>query len=129
MAIEAVYIRIILEEIGHKQPPTPLQTDNSMAEAVVNGKMQPKRKNAMDMRFHWLRDQECQEKFRMYWIPGKSNYADYWTKHHPAKHHRNTRKEFLTPNIVLEMLKIEQQNPTTKATQANRHKKEALTRV
>ena len=39
MAREAVYIRIILEELGHKQPPTPLQTDNSMADAVCNGKV------------------------------------------------------------------------------------------
>ena len=52
MAREAVYIRIILDEMGHTQPPTPLQTDNSMAEAVVNGKVQPKRTKAMDMRFH-----------------------------------------------------------------------------
>ena len=42
MAREAVYIRIILEEMGHKQPPTQLQTDNYMAEAVVYGKIQPK---------------------------------------------------------------------------------------
>ena len=49
MAQEAVYIRIILEEMGHKQPLTPLQTDNSIAEAVTNGKIQPKRTNAMDM--------------------------------------------------------------------------------
>ena len=76
MAREAVYIRIILEEMGHKQPPTPLQTDNSMADAVCNGKIQPKRKKAMDMRFHWIRDRECQEQFRIYWQPGKSNYAD-----------------------------------------------------
>ena len=61
MAWEAVYIRIILEEMGHKQPPTPLQTNNSMEEAVANGKIQPKRTNAMDMRFHWLRDRELQE--------------------------------------------------------------------
>ena len=52
MAREAVYIRIILEEMGHKQPPTPLQTDNAMAEAVTNGKVQPKRTKAMDMRLH-----------------------------------------------------------------------------
>ena len=52
MAREAVYIQIILEEMGHKQPPTPLQTDNSMADGVVNGKIQPKRTKAMDMRFH-----------------------------------------------------------------------------
>jgi hypothetical protein len=108
MAREAVYIRIILEEMGHKQPPTPLQTDNSMADAVCNGKVQPKRTKAMDMRFHWLRDRECQQQFRIYWRPGKSNYADYWTKHHPEAHHKNTRKEFLTPHIVLEMLRIEQ---------------------
>lgn len=38
MAREAVYIQIILKEMGHKQPPTPLQTDNSMADGVVNGK-------------------------------------------------------------------------------------------
>ncbi len=42
MAREAVYIRIILEELGHKQLPTPLQTDNAMADAVINGKIQPK---------------------------------------------------------------------------------------
>jgi hypothetical protein len=109
MAREAVYIRIILEELGHKQPPTPLQTDNAMAEAVINGKVQPKRTKAMDMRFHWLRDRECQQQFRIYWRPGKMNYADYWTKHHPEAHHRNIRKEFLTPHIVIEMLRIEQQ--------------------
>ena len=71
MTREAVYIRIILEELGHKQPPTPLQTDNAMAEAVINGKVQPKRTKAMDMRFHWLRDRECQQQFRIYWRPGK----------------------------------------------------------
>ena len=108
MAREAVYIRIILEELGHPQPPTPLQTDNSMADGVVNGKIQPKRTKAMDMRFHWLRDRECQEQFRIYWRPGKLNYADYWTKHHPAKHHQSVRREFLTPYIVVEMLRQEQ---------------------
>jgi hypothetical protein len=107
MAREAVYIRIVLEEMGHKQPPTPLQTDNAMAEAVTNGKVQPKRTKAMDMRFHWLRDRECQMQFRIYWRPGKLNYADYWTKHHPAKHHQNIRKEFITPQIVLKMLRQE----------------------
>ena len=107
-AREAVYMRIILEELGHKQPATPIQTDNAMADAVVNGKIQPKRTKAMDMRFHWLRDRECQEQFRIYWRPGKLNYADYWTKHHAAKHHKNIRKEFITPYIVVEMLRQSQ---------------------
>jgi hypothetical protein len=68
VARKAVYIQIILEEMGHKQPATSLQTDNSMAEADINGKIQPKRTKAMDMRFHWLRDRECQEQFRIHWL-------------------------------------------------------------
>jgi hypothetical protein len=55
----------------------------------------------MDMRFHWLQDRECQQQFRIYWRPGKMNYANYWKKHHPELHHRNIQKEFLTPTIVL----------------------------
>jgi hypothetical protein len=54
MAREAVYIQIILEEMGHAQPPTPLHTDNAMAEAITNGKVQPKRTKAMNMQLHWL---------------------------------------------------------------------------
>ena len=76
-AREAVYIRIILDEMGHKQPATPMQTDNAMAEAVINAKVQPKRTKAMDMRFHWLWDREAQLQFRFYWRPVNSNLADY----------------------------------------------------
>jgi len=60
MAREAVYIRIILNKMGHRQPPTPLQTGNAMADAVINGKVNPKQTKAMDMRFHCLQDRECQ---------------------------------------------------------------------
>ena len=58
-ARKAVYIRIILDKMGHKQPPTLVQTDNSMAEGVINKQIQPKQTKAMDMRFHWLQDREC----------------------------------------------------------------------
>ena len=105
MAREVVYIRIILEEMGHKQPPIPLQTNSSMADGIINGKVVPKHTKAMDMRFYWLRDRKCQEQFRIYWRPGKLNYADYYTKHHPAKHHVQMRQEILTPHTVLEMFR------------------------
>ena len=108
MAREAVYIRIILGELGHKQPATPIQTDNSMANGVLNGKIQPKCTKAMDMRFHWLRNRECQGQFHIYWRPGRLNYADYWAKHHPDRHHEQMRREFLTHYIVLEMLQQQQ---------------------
>ena len=42
MAREAVYMGIVLTEMGHKQPSTPLLTDNATSEAVCNGKIQPK---------------------------------------------------------------------------------------
>ena len=66
-AREAVYIRLILKEMGHPQPPTPIQTDNSTAEGVVNNKIQSKRTKAMDMRFYWLRDRETLKQLRIHW--------------------------------------------------------------
>jgi len=96
-ARKAIEERIILQEIGHEQPATPIQVDNSTAEGIINKRVQPKRTKAMDMQFHWLRDRINQKQFRCYWRPGSTNYADYWTKHHPAAHHRNMRSIFLTP--------------------------------
>ena len=50
----AVPIRKTLEEMGHKQPPTLIQIDNSTANSIVTNKIQPKVTKTMDMRFHWL---------------------------------------------------------------------------
>jgi hypothetical protein len=101
-AREAVPARITLEEMGWPQPPTPVQTDNTMAHGVVTNKIQPRRTKAMDMRFHWLRDRENQKQFRFYWRPGAMNLGDYPTKHHAAAHHKNVRPEYLTPmaNVI-----------------------------
>jgi hypothetical protein len=35
-AWKAVEIQIILEEMGHNQPATPIQVDNSITEGIVN---------------------------------------------------------------------------------------------
>jgi hypothetical protein len=86
-AREAVYLPRILVEMGHPQPKTPIQTDNSTAEGFINSKIQPKRTKSMDMRFKWLKDREAKDQFRFYWRSGKTNLADYFTKHHPAVHH------------------------------------------
>jgi hypothetical protein len=50
----------------------------------------------MDMRFHWLRCRDAQGQFRYYWRPGTQNLADYFTKHHPATHHKSVRPTILT---------------------------------
>ncbi len=38
-AKEVVYIQQILTKMGHPQPKTPIQTDNLMAEGVVNNRI------------------------------------------------------------------------------------------
>ena len=116
-ARKAVEERIILEEMGNKPPATPVQVDNSTAEGIINKRVQPKRTKAMDMRFHWLQDRSMQKQFRFYWHPGPTNYADYWTKHHPAAHHRNMRTVFLTPFSQLLELRKKVNNLTPKGQQ------------
>ena len=101
----AVPIRTTLVEMGHAQPQTPIQTDNSTAHGVITNTIMPKATKAMDMRFHWLRCRDAQGHFRYYWRPGPSNKADYWTKHHPAAHHVNIRPEFLTSQEYLQAFK------------------------
>jgi hypothetical protein len=68
-ARKAVEERIILEEMGHKQPATPVQVDNSTAKGIINKLVQPKRTKAMDMHFHWLQDCSTQKQFQFIGAP------------------------------------------------------------
>ena len=43
------------------------------------------------MRFYWLRDRSTQKQFLITWAAGKTNLADYYTKHHPIIHHKKMR--------------------------------------
>ena len=118
-AREAVPMRQLLTEMGHIQPRTPIQTDNSTACGVVNSNIQPRRTKAMDMRFHWLRCREAQQQFRFYWAPGKTNLGDYWTKHHCAAHHIDKRPTILTPPSIVTALRASlHRNPTQLAAKA-----------
>jgi hypothetical protein len=92
---EAVPERITLEELGHLQPPTPIVTDNSTASGIANDSMKQRRSKAMDMRFYWIRDRVRQGQFHVYWRKGSTNRADYFTKHHPAKYHREMRATYI----------------------------------
>jgi hypothetical protein len=93
----AISMRHTLKELGHPQPPTPMQTDNKTAKDLLTNKIMPKALKVMDMRFHWLQCGNAQGQFRYYWRPGTQNLADYFTKHHLASHHKANRPTFLTP--------------------------------
>jgi hypothetical protein len=53
-------LRVTLIELGHKQPSTPLRTDNSTAFAILNETIKQKRPKAMGMKYHWITDRVCQ---------------------------------------------------------------------
>jgi len=90
-AQEVLPMRQCLEELGHKQPATPIKTDNSTAQGIVTNTIKQKRSKAMDMQFYWLRDRTMQKHFHIYWEPGKHNLTDLPTKHHAGSHHRRVR--------------------------------------
>eukprot|EP00957_Ditylum_brightwellii_P183977 14013909-Ditylum_brightwellii.AAC.1 len=73
-AKEAVTLHSMLTELGHQQPATPVQVDNSTAQGIVNS----------NVRQHRVK----QGQFKIYWELGRNNKADYFTKHHPPAHHR-----------------------------------------
>ena len=93
-AKEMVPMRQALAEMGWPQPPSPVQTDNSTAAGVVNNTIVPRKTKSMDLRFHWLRCRRVQGQFRFYWAPGKDNWGDYSTKHHPPIYHLSNRPLF-----------------------------------
>jgi len=80
---------IALDELGHLQSATPLQMDNSTACSIINDTINQKCSKAIDMQFYWIRDQTCQGQFYIFWHPGNSNHANYFSKHHPTKHHQS----------------------------------------
>ena len=109
----AVAMRHTLEELGHPQPWTPVQTDNKMTNNLLTNKIMPKALKAVDMRFHWLRRQNTQGQFRYYWWPGTQNLADYFTKYHPASHHIARRPIYLTQHEDPQYKKLFLISPTT----------------
>jgi hypothetical protein len=92
----AVLMRHTLEELRHPQPLTLNQRDNKTANDLLTNKIMPKALKAIAMRFHWLRCRDAQGQFRYYWRPGTQNFADYFTKHHPASNHKASRPTYLT---------------------------------
>ena len=85
----------VAKQMGHPQPPTPIQTDNSTANSIANKQCKQQRSKAMDMRFYWLQDRVAQKQFKVFWKPGIQNLADYYSKHHAPIHHQRMRPVYL----------------------------------
>ena len=87
-AKEGEILKTSLEEMGHPQGPTSMQTDTSEASGIINETAKQRRSKAIDMRFYSVRDICKQKHFLIYWLPGKYNMGDYHTKFHSPSHHQ-----------------------------------------
>ena len=79
----AVPLRITLNEIGFPQPPTPIKTDNSAAEGVVNATIRQKKFQGNGYAILLYEVQDLKKMF-LYWKPGYQNMGYYFTNinHH-----------------------------------------------
>ena len=93
-----------LKEMGHPQPPTSIQTDNSALLGVVTNTMQHKQTKTMYMRFHWLRCRTLQRQSCTYCHTRPTNKGGYVPKYHAAAHHHIVHSDFLTPKCQLDLL-------------------------
>jgi hypothetical protein len=98
-AKEAKILRTRLEEMGHPQPPTSLQTDNTTATGYINDTIKQRRTRAMDMQFCWVKDRVKQGPCHVYWGPGYPNLADYFTKHHSPTYHKRMREMYIHASL------------------------------
>ena len=80
--------------MGHQQPPTQVEMENTSSNSIFNGMAKQNRSQAIDMKFYWVRDRIRQNHFHIFWEEGKKNLADYVTKHHPIWHHRAMRPTY-----------------------------------
>ena len=83
-------------DLGYPQHTIHMVSDNSCAVGIANHTVKQKRSKAIDMRYHWLRDQVKQQKISIIWKPGAVNLADFFTKAHPVHHHKTVRSRYVT---------------------------------
>jgi hypothetical protein len=84
---QATIFRLTLEEMGHPQPPTPINCNNSTAVGITNNTVKWQRSRSMEMTFFWVADVVAQGKFDIKLISWEKNLADYQSKHHTGAHH------------------------------------------
>lgn len=95
-ATAAVPIRQTLQDFGYPQNATLLITDNEAAHGIANDHIHLHKSKAIDMRYHWIRDRIAQGQFKTKWDKGCNNLADYFTKAHPASHHKDLRHVYIS---------------------------------
>ena len=92
---DGIMIRKTLIKMGHPQPATPVQTNNSFSEGFRNRQVKQRRSKATDMRFYWIEDRVKQGQFCIYWKKASKIWLIIFNKHHNARHHRHMQENYL----------------------------------
>ena len=82
-------------EMCHPQGKTQITTDNTTATSFVHSAMRAKRSKSWDMKYNWLRERTAKQQFEVKWEKGATNQADYFTKHHAPRVHKNLRNDYV----------------------------------
>jgi hypothetical protein len=92
---EGMIFCMMLEELGHPQPKTPVHCDNATAVGIANNTVKCQRSRSMKMRYFGVCDKVVQDAYNVKWHPGQENLADYQSKHHTGAHHQAVRPWYL----------------------------------
>ncbi len=80
-----VELTLTLTNLGH--PQLLLFVDDECAIGLVTSSVRPKKSKSIGMRLDWLKERVSQQFFRLVFIPGLINPADFFTKILPIYHH------------------------------------------
>ena len=81
---EALPFILTLAEMGHPQPPTPMEVENETEIGFLKSTMKQKRSKSIDMRFYWVRDRVKQNQLLIYWRPGNGGAVHFPTCYCPV---------------------------------------------
>lgn len=82
-----VYCRNILEGIGYPQSTTEHECDNKCAVGIANNTVHDRKTKHIDRRYHWVKNEVKDGRFKVIWKEGVGNIADFFTKYLPHKEH------------------------------------------
>ena len=85
---ECRIIRLILEEVGHPQPATPVHCDNATSAGIANDTVKRQRSRSMEMRYFWVSNLVRWGQFNVAWHLEQENLGEYQRKHHVGVHHQ-----------------------------------------
>jgi hypothetical protein len=88
-AQEAKVIQLVINQLGHPLPPTPIHINNTTSVGIVNNMIMQQWLRAMEMQYFWLLDSKVQKLFLFHYQPGQENLGNYPSKHHSANIHQH----------------------------------------